>query len=260
MKNILLVMLVAIFAVQPQQAQARKKTADERLARLERLLDSKSLVQMMAKLDQLQSELSILRGEVEMQTHTLKNIKKRQRDLYVDIDRRLLKLERGGAGTSSSAPSSPAAPVAAAGSSATNSANKTKHDIVQEQKAYQQAFDLLRNLRYDKSIVSFRSFLKSYPDGRYAHIAQYWIGEANYAQRNFKNAITDYQVLIKRYPSSPKLAEAMLKISYSYYELKNLSKADMNLQRLIKAYPNSTEAGQARNLLKKVRLQLNKNS
>ena len=258
MKNIPLVMMVVtIFAVQPQQAQARTKTADERLARLERLLDSKSLVQMMAKLDQLQSELSILRGEVEMQTHTLKNIKKRQRDLYVDIDRRLLKLERGGA--SSAAPSDTVAPVATV-ESPSASANKSKHDMVQEQKAYQQAFDLLRNLRYDKSIVSFRKFLKSYPDGRYAHIAQYWIGEANYAQRNFKNAITDYRALIKLYPSSPKLAEAMLKISYSYYELKDLNKADMNLQRLIKTYPNSTEAGQARNLLKKVRLELKKNT
>ena len=258
MKNILLVMLIAFVAVQPQQVQARKKTTDERLVRLERLLDSKSLVQMMATLEQLQSELSILRGEVEMQTHTLKNIKKRQRDLYVDIDRRLLKLERGGA---SAAAPAPVATLSSPGKTAAQSpAKKTRQDVIKEQKAYQQAFDLLRNLRYDKSIVSFRKFLKSYPDGRYAHIAQYWIGEANYAQRNFKNAITDYQVLIKRYPSSPKLAEAMLKISYSYYELKNLGKADLNLQRLIKTYPNSTEAGQARNLLKKVRLELKKNS
>ncbi|MDH5446613.1 MAG: tol-pal system protein YbgF [Gammaproteobacteria bacterium] len=257
MKYLLLSTLVLSVLVLSQPVEARKKTADERLARLERLLDSKSLVQMLSKLEQLQSEISILRGEVEMQTHTLKNIKKRQRDLYVDIDRRLLKLERSGG--VSSAPITPAVP------SSTNTASKPKtskpkHNIVQEQKAYQMAFDLLRNLRYDKSITSFRDFLKQYPDGRYAHIAQYWIGEANYAQRKFKNAITDYQVLIKRYPASPKLAEAMLKISYSYYEMKDLNKADINLQRLIRTYPDSTEAGQARNLLQKVRLQLKKNS
>jgi tol-pal system protein YbgF len=259
MKNILLVFLITVFAVQPQLAEARKKTADERLARLERLLDSKSLVQMLAKLEQLQSEISILRGEVEMQTHTLESIKKRQRDLYVDLDRRLLKLERGGA--TSTAPSTTARVASAAGSTgAKTTTGKTKKDIVNEQKAYQEAFDLLRNLRYDKSIVSFRKFLKSYPDGRYAHIAQYWIGEANYAQRNFQSAINDYESLIKHYPSSPKLAEAMLKISYSYYELNDLNKADQHLQRLIKTYPDSTEAGQARNLLQKVRLKLKQNS
>ena len=258
MKNILLVLIFCFTVVHTQQViAARKLTADERLARLERLLESKSLVQMMTKLEDLQNEIRILRGEVEMQTHTLESIKKRQRELYVDIDRRLLKIERGGTAINQS---SVAPVVPATGSTATKADKKSKHDIVMEQKAYQEAFDLLRNLRYEKSITSFRKFLKAYPDGRYAHIAQYWIGEANYAQRNFKSAITDYQVLIKRYPSSPKLAEAMLKISYSYYELKNLSKADLNLQRLIKTYPNSTEAGQARNLLKKVRLQLKKKS
>jgi len=257
MKYFYLVTLSALLAIQPQQVEARKKTTDERLAKLERLLDSQSLVQMLSKLEQLQSEISILRGEVEMQSHTLEKIKDRQRELYVDIDRRLLKLERGGAVSSA-----PAAPSVTKTETAADdkSAKASKQDIVKEQQAYQQAFDLLRNLRYDKSITSFRNFLKEFPDGRYAHIAQYWIGEANYAQRKFNNAITDYQVLIKRYPASPKLAEAMLKISYSYYELKDLNKADMNLQRLIKSYPDSTEAGQARNLLKKVRLQLKKSS
>lgn len=254
MKKTITLLLLGIFFVSTPQAWAKKLTTEQRIQKLERLLDSKGLVEMLIKLEQLQQEVQILRGEVEMQSHTLESIKNRQRDLYVDIDRRLLKIERGGSRISSR-PMVPATPATADKSNAATG-KKSRYDIAKEQKAYQQAFDLLRNLRYDKSITSFRKFLKSYPDGRYAHIAQYWIGEANYAQRNFKAAISDYQILIKRYPSSPKLAEAMLKISYSYYELKDLHQADLNLTRLIKTYPDSTEAGQGRNLLKKVRLKL----
>lgn len=251
MKKLFIVLILGVsFALTPQ-VEAKKPTTEQRIQKLERLLDGKGLVEMLIKLEELQKEVQILRGEVEMQNHTLASIKKRQRDLYVDIDRRLLKIERSGAGVSRM-PIVPATPS----SSDTKVGKKSKYDIAREQKAYQQSFDLLRNLRYDKSIVSFRKFLQDYPNGRYAHIARYWIGEANYAQRNFKSAITDYQSLIKHHPSSPKLAEALLKISYSYYELNDLNQADINLRRLIKTYPKSTEAGQGRNLLKKVRLKL----
>ena len=127
-----------------------------------------------------------------------------------------------------------------------------------EQQAYQQAFNLLRELKYDKASKAFREFLGKYPDGRYAHIAQYWLAETNYAQRRFKQAIADYQTLIDKYPASPKLAEALLKIGYSQYELKNYAAARESLERLIASYPGTTEAGQARNLLQKIRLKSGK--
>lgn len=240
---------------------AAKQMSDrERIQRLERLLDSKGLVDLLIRLESLQKEVQLLRGEVELQTHTLENIKKRQRDLYVDIDRRLLKLERSttaSAGTYN--PSSANLNPQGAGTKGTKKGavgKKSSHSIVKEQKAYQSAFELLRDLRYDKSIVAFRKFLKKYPDGRYAHIAQYWLGEANYAQRNFKSAIKDYNRLVSQHPKSPKAAEAMLKIGYSYYEMKDYNKAKTSLQKLIKTHPKSTESGQGKNLIAKINKKL----
>jgi tol-pal system protein YbgF len=240
-------------------------STEDRLTRLERILENQGLVEMLLRIDNLQNELQILRGEIELHSHELEEIKQRQRDLYVDIDRRLLQLERAApeTGATSVAPVSsasdakkPATDAAkttlAAG--ATTAAKPAADDFANEQKAYQSAFDLLRELRYEQAVTSFKDFIKQYPNGRYAHIAQYWIGEANYAQRNFKQAITDYQALIDNYPSSPKLAEAMLKIGYSQYELKNSKQAEATLNNLIKNYPGTTEAGQAQNLLQKIRL------
>ena len=235
-----------------------KMSVEQRLSRMEKLLNSQGLVDLMLKVENLQMELQRLQGQNEEQLHALQELKQRQRDLYIDIDRRLLQLERNtpagtaAAGTTGQATGSVVAPVAAAATSGTIATAPTV--LEGEQEAYQEAFNLLRELRYDRATVAFRDFLKKYPEGRYAHIAQYWLGEASYAQGDFKQAIQDYKVLIDKYPQSPKLAEAMLKIGYSEYELKNTQAAQASLEQLIQTYPGTTEAGQAQNLLKKIRL------
>jgi len=242
-------------------------SVEERLKRLEQILDSQGLVDIMLKVESLQGEVQRLQGQSEEQSHALQELKKRQRDLYIDIDRRLLQIERNAPAGTAGIPgaTATAAGATAAQSSGSKSTTQSKAAVTAgamtappllqgEQQAYQDAFNLLRELRYDKATVAFRDFLKKYPSGRYAHIAQYWLGEASYAQGKFKQAIKDYQTLIDNYPNSPKLAEAMLKIGYSEYELKNYKAAQNSLERLIKTYPGTTEAGQARNLLKKIRL------
>jgi tol-pal system protein YbgF len=249
-----------------QSEDTQQLSAEERVQRLERILDSQGLVDMLVRIENMQSELQILRGEIELHNHELEQIKQRQRDLYVDIDRRLLLIERNepatgsvdSPATTSSTSSAPAATTTPAATQASKpgqgAASKPTTDFASEQQAYQKAFDLLRDLRYDQAVTAFRDFIKVYPDGRYAHIAQYWVGEANYAQRKFKDAIVDYQALIDNYPKSPKLAEALLKIGYSQYELKQYKQAETTLSRLVKDYPGTTEAGQAQNLIQKIRL------
>ncbi|MCK9532025.1 MAG: tol-pal system protein YbgF [Gammaproteobacteria bacterium] len=228
------------FAAPPQDLNAR-------VTRLEQQLSNQTLVDMHTRIDSLQREVQQLRGLVEEQAHAIEGLQRRQRELYMDVDRRLARLEReagtgagvvpapGGLSTPGAAPEAPteAEPAATA----------------QEREAYQKAFDLLRELRYEQAAAAFRDFLKNYPQGRYAHIAQYWLGEAAYAQRNFKQAITEYQKLLDNYPKSPKLAEALLKIGYSHNELGDRAAATRVLNELVKRYPDSTEAGQARNLL-----------
>lgn len=119
-----------------------------------------------------------------------------------------------------------------------------------EQKAYQKAYDELRAQHYVKARDSFSEFIKQYPNGRYAHIAQYWIAESSYAQKNYQQAVLDYQQLIDVYPNSPKRAESQLKKAYCFNEMGNKDKARKSLQLLLAQYPNTTEASQAKRLLK----------
>ena len=247
-------------------AEDTSKLSDqERIQRLERLMESQGLVDLLMRLEGLQQEVQQLRGDSEIQGNTLNDIKKRQRDLYIDIDRRLLQLERRNAGAapytppavspapSVSPPEQSSAPVPVPQVRQTT----TAANDVTEQQAYQKAFNLLRELRYAKATEAFRDFIHKYPDGRYAHIAQYWLGEAGYAQGQFKTAIKDYQALLDNYENSPKRAQAMLKIGYSYNKLKNTKAAMASFNKVIKTYPGTTEAGQAQKMLKEIKLKRN---
>ena len=240
----------------------RNMSDSERIERLERMMESQGLVDLLMRLDSLQQEVQQLRGDSEVNGRSLDDIKKRQRDLYIDIDRRLLQLERRSAGSAPVAPvsSMPAKPAAVTAESQATKATQpqpTAADDTTEQQAYQKAFDLLRELRYDKAMESFRAFIAKYPDGRYAHIAQYWLGEAGYAQSQFATAIKDYQVLLDNYPNSPKRAQAMLKIGYSHYKLKNHAAAQKSFSQVLKTYPGTTEAGQAEKMLKEIKIKRN---
>lgn len=76
--------------------QAQDADIVQRLDRIERLLQSQGLLDMLQQIENLQAELSSLQGDIEMQNHSLEQMKKRQRDLYTDIDQRLQRLESSG--------------------------------------------------------------------------------------------------------------------------------------------------------------------
>ena len=60
-----------------------------RVAQLERTLDGRGLLNILNELESLQQEVRELRGEVEQQTYTIDQMKKRQQNLYDDLDQRL---------------------------------------------------------------------------------------------------------------------------------------------------------------------------
>ena len=99
--------LALVLALVPA-ASPGQSDVEARLARIERLLDGGALVQMLEDLETLRNEVQALRGEIEVQSNTLSQLKERQRELYLGLDRRLLHIE--GAGTSM-ADAAPAAGV-----------------------------------------------------------------------------------------------------------------------------------------------------
>ena len=86
---------------------AVQKQLDERITALESQLKSQGLVDLFNQVEQVKSDIAKLRGQVEVLTFEVEQAQKRQKDLYVDLDTRLRKIEGG--------PGSPAAGDAASG-------------------------------------------------------------------------------------------------------------------------------------------------
>lgn len=244
------------------------KDLQNRLKRVETRLDNQGLVDLMNRFDQLQNEMQRIIGDLEVQSHQLKTLQKQQKDLYSDIDRRLRKLEQ--ASKASGVPVAPATvsgtavspvpvqpantlqgqpPAATVGvAPAASSPQAGQAGAMSEvernvaRSAYERAFNLLKQRRYSMAITSFKAFLETYPYASYADNAQYWLGEANYANKKYKVALNEFQKVINTYPNSPKRADAMLKIGYTYAELGNKKKALDTLNTIVSSYPGSTAA------------------
>jgi len=218
---------------------------EQRLQRLERLLENQTLIDLMTRIDSLQNEVQQMLGQMEEQTYNMEQLKKRQRDLYLDVDRRLRDLEAARASLSA-APITPPASGRPGGAMSEPTANGavSQTDIAsqEERAAYERAFNLLKEGRYDLAVAAFKTFVQTYPQGRFVDNAQYWLGEANYVQRNFAVALGEFDKVVKNHPNSPKRADALLKMGYTFQELGQNDNARMSLNKVIKNYPNTTAA------------------
>jgi len=97
-------------------AQTGRLSLAERVARIEAQSQGQgsgqSTVDLLNRIDDLQSEVQSLRGLVEQQAFAIEELKKRGRDQYVDLDSRISRLEGNPAPVSSAPPSEPTAAIA----------------------------------------------------------------------------------------------------------------------------------------------------
>ena len=241
---------------------------DERLKRLERLFGSESLFKLFDEVEALGTEVRELRGQMEALSHRIDQMEERQRQLYLDADQRLQRIESAAAAQAAgplpqpgALPAAPTTPTQAAtpGQPAPGTAptaqtpDATGVDPFAEQQAYQSAFELLKSGRYDEAAVAFQQFLGEFPTGSYADNAQYWLGETFYITRRFEQAVQEFERLVSTHPTSQKLTHALLKIGYAHDELGNVEEAEKVLSELIERHPQSAAAGLARKRLVSIR-------
>lgn len=260
--------------------QSTSADLEARLEKVERRLDNQSMVEMLTRLDQLQQEMQNIVGQMEVLNHEMENIKKRQKDLYVDIDRRITQVEQKAAkaqtgvsptmiGSATAVPGTGASGAATSGSatagsaqsgpSPTGSAPVATASIVSPQtkqlqrEAYDRAFNLLKDGRYELAIASFKAYLETYPDADYADNAQYWLGEANYAQRRYDVALQEFNKVLDNFPKSSKRADAMLKMGFSYLELGKKEDAEAVLSNIVSMFPDTTAARLAKQRIQDIK-------
>ena len=223
----------------------------QRIERIERLVSSDVMREQTQTIQALREEVSALREQIEQQRYDLDSMKQRQRNLYLDMDRRINSVETGGSNRLTQ--TAPVPPPNTAEENNAVTADVAPGSDKDGQEAYSKAFALLKEGQYKHSITAFEVFRTSYPGSKYADNAQYWLGEASYVSRDYKRALTEFQQLIAQYPDSTKNSGARLKIGYVYFELKNWSAARDALQQVVTLYPDTSVAKKASERLQRMK-------
>lgn len=210
------------------QVGANQKAAEERLVKIETMLQDRS-IELAKLIEELKQDLARMRGQIEVQTNQIETLDRRQKDLYVDLDARLRKLEASAQAQEKQAASAP--------------------DPLAEGKAYEAALNQFKLGNYQSSVAAFQNFLATYPNSPQLSSAQYWIGNAYYALRDYKTAIAAQQKVLASWPDSAKAPDALLNIASCQAEMGEAKAARESLQALVKKYPGTPAAEQAKQRL-----------
>ncbi len=209
-----------------------------------------SLLGMYNRLEELQREVQQMRGQIEEQNYLIETLKKRQRDLYLDTDRRIVQLEAGKKVLPSIGQVTSALPQNGLPAQTVQSSMVTAG---QDKLAYDQAFSSLKSGRYQQSITDFAEFVSSFPTSIYIPNALYWLGEASYVNRDFKRAFDEFSKVLSQYPAHSKAKDAMLKVGFIQYENKQWQQARVTLEKVTVSYPGTTVASLAKKRLARMR-------
>ncbi len=210
-----------------------------RLSRIEETLKTETtrpVLDLASQIELLRQELMQLRGQLEVMSNDIQMAAKRSRDMYVDLDTRLKRLEQ------------PQATGAAPGAAAAQAAG-TAQPAEAEGRAYEAAQNQRRIGNYQGAIAAFQNFIAQYPGSQLAPRAQYWIGDSYYNLRDFKSAMAAQQKLIAAYPDSASVPDALLNLASSQIELGDTRNARKTMDGLVARYPASEAAEKAKRRL-----------
>jgi tol-pal system protein YbgF len=229
-----------------QQLLEQNRLIEERMTKVETAVagatDRTAMLELSSQIEALRADIAKMRGQLEVATNQIEVADKRQKDLYLDIDTRIRKLEEA---------REQQAAAAAAAAAAASQAGASPADSQQagEMRAYQAALDQFKLGNYPLAVSAMQGFLVTYPNSTLAPNAQYWVGMAHSGQRDYKSAIAAQRKLLASWPDSEKAPDALLSIASSQETMGDRRNAQKTLEEVIQRYPKSSAAASAKQRL-----------
>jgi tol-pal system protein YbgF len=232
-----------------QQLLEQNRLVEERMTKVETAVagatDRSAMLDLAGQIEALRGDIAKLRGQLEVATNQIEVADKRQKDLYLDIDTRIRRVEEANEKSAAAA-----AAAAAAGTQAGQpGAPSPDSQQAGEMRAYQAALDQFKLGNYPLAVSAMQGFLVTYPSSSLAPNAQYWIGMAHSGQRDYKNAIAAQRKLLASWPESEKAPDALLSIASSQETMGDRRNAQKTLEEVIQRYPKSSAAQSAKQRL-----------
>ncbi len=182
----------------------------------------RSLLDLNNQLELLRADNAKLRGQEENLARDVAELQRKQKDVQQGIDERVRKLEPQKVSVD----------------------GKEFLADAEEKRQYEDAMSLLRKGEFAPAASALQAFQKRFPASGYNDSVLFWLGNAQYGKREFKEAIASFRALVAASPDHPRAAEALLSVANCQIELKDNRGAKRTVDDLLKAYPKS-EAAQA---------------
>jgi tol-pal system protein YbgF len=207
-----------------QRIDANNQKQTEANARLSDQVDQlrRSILDLNNQLEQLRAENAKLRGNDEQLARDIAEVQRKQKDIQSGVDDRIRRFEPQKISLD----------------------GKEFSAEPEEKRQYEEAMEALRKSDFQAAANSLGALRKRWPSSGYTESALFWLGNAQYGLRQYKEAIGSFRSLVTSTPDSPKAPEAMLAIANCQAELKDTKAARKTIDDLLKTYPKS-EAAQA---------------
>ena len=118
---------------------------------------------------------------------------------------------------------------------------------------YEAALATFRKGEFPVASEGFIDFNKLYPTSGYAVMSLFWLGNSQYANREYKDAIKNFNNLLAKDPDHARAPDAMLSVANCQLEMKDVKSARKTLDDLMKKYPQSESAAAAKERLSKLK-------
>ncbi len=182
----------------------------------------RSLLELNNQLEALRGDLARQRGGNEQLARDVAELQRQQKDIAQGVNDRIRKLEPQ--------------KVAVDGKEFLADAD--------EKRLYDEAFAFIRSGDFAGAVAAFSAFSRRYPASGYLDSVHFWLGNAHYGKREYKEAIGSFRAFIIAAPDHARVPEAMLAVANCQAEMKDSKAARATLAELVKRYPQS-EAAQA---------------
>jgi len=210
------------------KVQANEDAAKQRAEQLNALIQDqlqplrRSMLDLNGQIDALRAEIAKLRGANEQLARDLADTQRKLTDQSQSVEARLKPLEPQKV-----------------------SLDGREFQVGPDERSqYEAAIGLVRRGDFPEAVAALNAFLKRYPASGYTDSVRFWLGNAQYGKRDYKDAIATFKAFIAGNADHPRAGEALLALANCQIELKDNKSARRSLEDLVKAYPG-TEAAQA---------------
>lgn len=192
----------------------------------------RSLLELSNQIEQVRAELSRMRGENEQLAREVAEVQRRLKDVSSGVEDRLRRVE----------PSK----VSVDGREFLAEPGEIRD--------FDAALAVMRRGDFAQAQSAMSAFVQRYPASGYKASALFWLGNAQYATRNYKESLASLRSMLAAAPDHARAPEAMLAVANAQLELKEPRPAvRKTLEDLIKAHPQSEAANVAKDRLAKLK-------